>query len=182
MNTHIGPALAAALLVVSSAAAEATTRTDRQVLRDVQRAVTGSGWFTIFDDIHARVDHGIVTLTGRVTMPYKRDDIVRRVSRVEGLVRLVDQVQVLPLSRFDDELRLRLARAIYGNANFSNYAMMANPPIHIIVERGRVTLTGIVQSHVDRMLARALATQPGVMTVVNNLRTEQEVRATADEF
>jgi hyperosmotically inducible protein len=70
---------------------------------------------------------------------------------------------VLPVSQFDDELRYRIARSIYNNSNFWNYAIMANPPIHIVVEHGRVTLTGVVQSNVDRMLARSLATQFGAL-------------------
>jgi hyperosmotically inducible protein len=180
MKSRTGTALAALLLIAASARAEGT-RNDLRLLRDVQQAVVGSGWFTIFDDIRAQVDHGVVTLTGRVTMPYKRDTIVGRVSRVPGLVRLVDNLQVLPLSRFDDDLRLKVARAIYGNSNLSNYAMMAYPPIHIIVERGRVTLTGVVQNDVDRLLARSLAAQPGVLAVVNDLRTEQEVRNAGEE-
>jgi osmotically-inducible protein OsmY len=73
-------------------------------------------------------------------------------------------------------LRYRIARSIYGNANFWNYAIMANPPIHIIVEHGHVTLTGVVQSNVDRMLARSLATQFGAMSVKSELKTEAEVK------
>jgi hyperosmotically inducible periplasmic protein len=73
-------------------------------------------------------------------------------------------------------LRYRIARSIYGNSNFWSYAIMAHPPIHIIVERGHVTLTGVVQSNVDRMLARSLATQFGAMSVKNDLKTEAEVR------
>ena len=64
---------------------------------------------------------------------------------------------MLPVSQFDDELRFRIARAIYGNSSFWNYAAMANPPIHIVVNRGHVTLTGVVNSNVERMLARSLA-------------------------
>jgi hyperosmotically inducible protein len=181
MKTRAGFALAAVLLTAQPIAGQATARSDMQMLRDVQQAVTGYGWFTIFDDISARVDHGVITLTGRVTMPYKREEIVKRVSRIEGLVRLIERVEVLPLSRNDDDLRQRLARAIYGNANFSNYAMMANPPIHIVVERGRVTLSGTVHTTLDRLLARSLAAQPGVMSIVNNLKTVEEVRAADEE-
>ena len=83
---------------------------------------------------------------------------------------------MLPVSSFDEELRNRIARSIYGNSNFWNYAIMANPPIHIIVDHGHVTLTGVVQSNVDRMLARSLATQFGAMSVKNDLKTEDEVR------
>ena len=86
------------------------------------------------------------------------------------------EITVLPVSQFDDELRYRIARSIYGNSNFWNYAIMANPPIHIVVEHGRVTLTGVVQSNVDRMLARSLATQFGALSVTNELKTDAEVR------
>jgi hyperosmotically inducible protein len=84
---------------------------------------------------------------------------------------------VLPVSTFDDQLRYRIARSIYGNSNFWNYAIMPNPPIHIVVEHGRVTLTGVVQSNVDRMLARSLATQFGALSVTNDLKTDAEVQA-----
>jgi osmotically-inducible protein OsmY len=84
---------------------------------------------------------------------------------------------VLPVSLFDDELRYRIARAIYGNPSFWQYASMVNPPIHIVVERGHVTLTGVVQNNVDRMLARSLANSFGAFSVTNELRTDAEVRA-----
>jgi hyperosmotically inducible protein len=86
-----------------------------------------------------------------------------------------NEVSVLPVSQFDDELRLRIARAIYGNSNFWTYGAMANPPIHIIVENGRVTLEGVVNSNVDRMLARSIASSFGAFSVTNNLKTDSEV-------
>jgi hyperosmotically inducible protein len=89
---------------------------------------------------------------------------------------VLNRIEVLPVSTFDDDLRRRIARAIYGNPSFWNYAAMANPPIHIIVERGRVTLTGIVNSNVERMLARSLATGWGELSVSNELRTDAEVK------
>ena len=118
----------------------------------------------------------MVTLTGKVTMPYKRNDIEKRVAKVDGVREVDNEITVLPVSQFDDELRYRIARSIYGNSNFWNYAIMANPPIHIVVEHGRVTLTGVVQSNVDRMLARSLATQFGAFSVKNELKTDAEVR------
>ena len=117
----------------------------------------------------------MVTLTGKVTMPYKRDDIEKRITRVDGVRSVSDQITVLPVSQFDDDLRYRIARSIYNNSNFWNYANMPNPPIHIVVEHGRVTLTGVVQSEVDRMLARSLATQFGAFSVTNALKTDAEV-------
>jgi len=151
-------------------------RKDFQVRNDVAAAVNRYVYFTIFDDISASVKDGIVTLSGKVTMPFKRRDIERRVSRIDGVRTVRDQIAVLPVSIFDDDLRVSIARSIYGNANFWNYGIMANPPIHIVVEHGRVTLTGVVNSEVDRMLARSLASQFGAFSVTNNLRTDAEVR------
>lgn len=151
------------------------TRKDFQIAKDIAATVQRYTQFTIFDDVNASVQDGAVTLTGKVTMPYKRNDIEKRIAKVDGVLSVNDQITVLPVSQFDDELRYRIARSIYNNSNFWNYAIMPNPPIHIVVERGRVTLTGVVQSEVDRMLARSLATQFGALSVTNALKTDAEV-------
>jgi hyperosmotically inducible protein len=181
MRRRTGLALTALVLAAQMAAAQEIQRSDLQVARDIEKSVVNYAFFTIFDDVSARVDNGVVTLSGKVTQPFKHDDLLKRVSRIGGVTQVVDQVAVLPLSGFDDQLRYRVARAIYGNSNFWNYAIMANPPIHIVVEGGRVTLTGVVQSTVDRMLARSLATIPGVMSVKVDLKTVEEVRHTVEE-
>ena len=80
------------------------------------------------------------------------------------------------MSQYDDELRFRVARAIYGNSSFWNYAAMANPPIHIIVDGGHVTLAGVVNSNIERMLARSLATGLGELSVTNELKIDSETR------
>jgi len=151
-------------------------RKDLQVAKDIATSVQRYTQFTIFDDVSARVKDGAVTLTGKVTMPYKRDDIAKRVAKIDGVRSVRDDISVLPVSTFDDQLRYHIARKIYGNSNFWNYAIMPNPPIHIVVERGRVTLTGVVNSDVDRMLARSLASFSGALSVTNELKTDAEVR------
>jgi hyperosmotically inducible protein len=151
-------------------------RKDLQVAKDIATSVQRYTQFTIFDDVSARVKDGAVTLIGKVTMPYKRDDIAKRVAKIDGVRSVRDDIAVLPVSTFDDQLRYRIARKIYGNSNFWNYANMPNPPIHIVVERGRVTLTGVVNSEVDRMLARSLASFSGALSVTNELKTDAEVR------
>jgi hyperosmotically inducible protein len=167
----------ATLIVISamSAPAWAADREDLQIFRDLSQQVLRYPQFTIFDSINAHVEDGVVTLTGKVTMPYKRDDIAERVARVDGVHEVRNQVTVLPVSQFDDELRFRIARAIYGNSNFWTYGAMVNPPIHIIVENGRVTLEGVVNSNVDRMLARSIASSYGAFSVTNNLKTDAEI-------
>jgi len=169
-------ALVAFGLCVTSAAF-AQERKDLQIFRDVSNSVNRYSQFTIFDSIDASVTCGNVVLSGWVTMPYKKDDIERRVRRIDGVTAVENGIQVLPVSQFDDELRFRIARAIYGNSAFWNYAAMANPPIHIVVNGGRVTLQGVVQSNVERQLARSLATGFGSFEVKNELKTDQEVQA-----
>jgi len=177
MRTVLAWVLGATLSATAVGADTGEGRKDLQVFNDISKAVTHYPQFTIFDSVDASVKNGVVTLTGRVTMPYKKDAIEKRVAMVDGVRQVRDEVTVLPVSQFDDRLRYRIARAIYGNPNFWNYAIMADPPVHIVVEHSRVTLTGVVQSDVERMLARSIAgSQFGVMSVVNNLKTEAEAQ------
>jgi hyperosmotically inducible periplasmic protein len=177
--------VAAAVVLTASVAgaqtADSVDRKDFQILKDVATSVERYTQFTIFDDVSASVKDGIVTLSGKVTMPYKRTDIEKRVAKIDGVQSVRDEITVLPVSQFDDELRYRIAGSIYNNSNFWNYAIMPNPPIHIVVEHGRVTLTGVVQSNVDRMLARSLATQFGAFSVTNALKTDAEVRESLEK-
>jgi osmotically-inducible protein OsmY len=151
---------------------------DDDLLRQATSAVRGYTQYTIFDDVNVVVSDRAVTLTGRVTMPYKRNDIGARVSKIDGVRDIVNDIQVLPVSIEDSRIRQRVAQAIYGNSTFWQYASMVNPPIHILVERSRVTLTGCVTSEVERMLAYALATQvDGALSVTNELRVDRaEIR------
>ncbi len=177
----VGFVLLALGLVGSPASASAqSSLQDRVVFEQIAEQVNRYTQFTIFDSVSASVDDGNVILTGWVTMPYKRDDIERRVRKVVGVNAVENGIGVLPVSQFDDELRFRIARAIYGNSSFWQYASMVNPPIHIIVNRGRVTLEGVVNSNVERMLARSLATGFGAFEVTNELRTDAEVRETLE--
>lgn len=169
-------AVAAVMLSAGPVFAQ-SDRTNGQIFRAVSDTVLRYTSYTIFDDVRASVVDGTVTLEGKVTMPFKKKDIEKRVSRIEGVEAVNNRIDVLPVSSYDDELRYRVARAIYGNPSFWNYASMVNPPIHIVVERGRVRLTGVVQSEVDRMLARSLATTFGALSVTNELRTDAEARA-----
>jgi len=169
-----------ALLVLGaspvSAGAQQVEREDLQVFNDIVNQVNRYTQLTVFDSISAGVDNGKVQLTGWVTMPFKRDDLERRVRKVEGVLAVDNQIGVLPVSQFDDDLRFRIARAIYSHSSFWNYAMMANPPIRVVVNRGRVSLEGVVHSNVERMLARSLASGFGAFDVKNELRTDAEVR------
>ena len=166
---------ATTVVLALSAPAWAADRKDLQVARDVSKQVLTYPQFSIFDSVHMQVTDGMVTLTGKVTMPYKKNDIAKRVAKIDGVEKVNNQITVLPVSQFDDELRFRIARAIYGNSSFWNYGAMANPPIHIIVENGHVTLDGVVNSNTDRMLARSIASSFGAFSVTNDLKTDSEM-------
>jgi hyperosmotically inducible protein len=177
MKATLTPLLLALGLFVAPAVASAQMPTrDRLVFERISEQVNRYTQYSIFDSISASVEDGRVILTGWVTMPYKRDDLEQRVRRVDGVAAVENGIEVLPVSIFDDELRFRIARAIYGNSSFWQYASMVNPPIHVVVRNGRVTLDGVVNSNVERMLARSLATGFGAFEVNNALRTTDEVR------
>ncbi|MEO8078321.1 MAG: BON domain-containing protein, partial [Acidobacteriota bacterium] len=160
-----------------SNAALAQDRRDVKLADEIGKSLVGYSRLTIFDDINASVENGAVVLTGRVTMPYKKDDLEKRIGKIDGVRNLRSDIAVLRVSQYDDQLRYRIARAIYRNPSFWQYAAMANPPIHIIVDGGHVTLAGVVNSNVERMLARSLATGNGELSVTNALKTDAEVQS-----
>ena len=136
----------------------------------IAEAVRGYSRFTIFDDVEIGVNNRDVTLTGRVMQPIKKDELGTIVSKIDGVRSVVNNIGVLPISRFDDDIRRRIASQIYGHPSFWNYAQMSNPPIHIIVESGRVTLTGVVNSQTEKALAYSLSQVGGSFSVTNRLR------------
>ena len=168
--------LAAVLTLGLAGPAWAEDPNNLQVFNGVSKAVQRYSFFTIFDSVHASVADGVVTLSGKVTMPYKATDIAKRVAKIDGVTQVVNRLAVLPVSQFDDQLRYRIARAIYANPSLSNYALGPNPSIHIIVERGRVTLDGVVMNNMDRQIARSVVGSFTTFGIKNELKTDEEVR------
>jgi hypothetical protein len=169
------PRLAAVALALLAAARPAAADDGRLRLQTIA-AVQQYDRFTIFDDVQVAAHDGAVTLSGKVTSVEKKRDLVRMVASLDGVRSVSDRIAVLPASASDDALRQRLARGIYGHANFWSYAVMPDPPIHIIVEHQHVTLTGVVRSEADRALARALALQSQPRTLSVELRTDASLR------
>jgi hyperosmotically inducible protein len=131
--------------------------------------------YTLWDDIGYRVNNGQVELSGAVTQPYKKSDIEGLVKRIPGVTSIADQIKVLPLSTMDDRLRMQVARSIFSYASLSRYSQGAIPSIHIIVDNGHVTLTGVVLNDMDKQMAGIRANSAGLSfgQVVNNLQVEQ---------
>jgi hyperosmotically inducible protein len=124
------------------------------------------------------VEDKTVHLTGVVDQPFKKSDIDKLVKRVQGADQVQDDIRVLPLSDNDIRLRLRIARAIYGDMSMTKYAMVPLKPIHIIVENGHVTLTGIVATDFDKQIAGTRAATAGMSfgPIVNNLQVENPAK------
>ena len=170
-------AVAAVVLLGSASAFAETSEHNLQIFKKIQKNVNRYAYFTIFDNVEVAIeDDGVVTLSGSVTMPFKKKEIVKRVARVDGVTHVEDAIDVLPVSRFDNQLRYRVARAIYGQAGFEHYSRL-RPPVHIAVDRGHVTLQGVVNNEVDKALARSLAWQFGAFSVTDELQTIDEAEA-----
>ncbi len=117
---------------------------DAALADSVRHAIVMYPRYSIFDDLYIQVTDGNVHLTGVVNQPFKKSDIEKIVRSVAGDHQVIDDIRVLPLSPNDDRLRLRVARSIYGDATMTKYAIQPLKPIHIVVENGHVTLTGVV--------------------------------------
>ena len=151
---------------------------DQTLATEIAKRVRQYVFYTVYDDIEASVRDGVVTLTGKVTMPHKASEIADLVARVHGVREIDNKIYTLPVSTFDDQLRLTIASQIYRDPLFWNYAIQVNPPIHIVVENGRVTLSGVVNSEVERRKAESIArTTFGVFSVDNKLRLDREMRS-----
>src|ERR1022692_4315393 len=173
--------VAGALLVCAGVAAAAdkpaagTPATDNDLAAKVRHEILMYPRYTIWDNVTFRVADGTVELTGAVSQPYKKSDIEKIVRNLPGVINVKDAIVVLPLSPQDDRLRALVARAIYGNANFTRYAIEPLPPIHIIVENGHVRLEGEVANKLDKDLAGLRAGSAGMSfgPIVNNLQVDQ---------
>jgi hyperosmotically inducible protein len=146
-----------------------------RIEREVRHELLMLPYYTIFDSLAFRVDGSTVTLMGEVTRPVLKDDAERAVKKVEGVESVKNEIRVLPLSSFDDRIRIAAFRAIYDAPALNRYAHQAMPPIHIIVDNGRITLEGVVANEFDRNLAymKALGVH-GAFSVTNHLKIEQQ--------
>lgn len=183
MNRIAFALLASTLLVTSGWAAKdkdkdhqdpyvAGPASESRLAQEVRHQLVMLPYYSVFDDLGFTVNGGTVTLVGEVTQPVTKDDAGRVVQKVEGVTNVVNNIEVLPLSAIDDQLRRRVYRAIYGDPALSDrYGFQTLPSIHIIVKNGNVRLEGVVANEMDRSIAflRANAV-PGAFHVENDLK------------
>jgi hyperosmotically inducible protein len=175
-------ALAASLLIAASVAVAAPVDSGvqrtayEQMSKRVRKELVTLPWYGVFDNLAYEIDGSTVTLQGQVVQPSTRKDAERRIRKIAGVERVVNNIQVLPLSSFDDSIRADAYRALFGwNSPLFRYGRGTNPSIHIVVDRGHLALEGVVANEGDRRLAYMLVNSvPGVFSVTNNLRAENE--------
>lgn len=147
-----------------------------RITKEVRHELVMLPYYGVFDNLSYKVDaDGTVTLLGQVARPVLKSDAENSVKRIEGVDKVVNNIEVLPTSPNDDRIRRSVYRAIYGNSVLSQYQMRAVPPIHIIVNNGHVALEGVVARSMDKQIAGVQANSvSGVFSVANNLRVEEE--------
>ena len=144
---------------------------DADISEDVGKAVMGYAYYTMWDQLAGRVDNGVVWLSGRVTPDRdKAGDIFERVAKVRGVQDVHNDIETLPFSQADGDLRRALGIRVFSSQHFERFGSMSNPPFHIIVENSIVTLVGYVQTQIDMIeMQRIVAQTQGVIRVDNQL-------------
>jgi len=150
---------------------DVSPRAVERLQKEVRHELLMLPYLGVFDNLVYKVDGYDVTLLGQVTRPVLKSDAANTIKRIEGIEHVNNKIEVLPVSSFDDRLRLRLFRSIYGYAPLQKYALGVNKPIRIIVKGGHVNLEGIVDSQTDKNLAGIRANSVSdVFSVTNNLQ------------
>jgi BON domain len=158
--------------------ADRNARRVESLKEEVRHQLVMLPYYSVFDWLQAQVKpDGTVTLMGEVTRPTTKDDAEDRVKKLESASKVVNNIEVLPLSPMDDQLRIALYRAIFRfDGPLFRYGTQSVPPIHVIVKNGHVALKGVVANQMDSQLAYMAARGvPGVFDVKNELQIEQRV-------
>ena len=165
-------AMISILLSAQPAATQANSPVDdAKIKKEVRHELVMLPYYSLFDNLAFSVNNGTVTLMGQVVNPTLKRDAENVVKRIDGVQNVINNIEVLPPSPMDDQIRREEVRAIYGDPALSKYAYGAVPPIHIIVKNGHVTLEGVVDNSTDKNIAEIRAKSvPNVFSVQNNLR------------
>ena len=171
MVVVISLAAATSIAVAAPTTSSPRAAKDAQTENKVRKDLVTLPYYGVFDNLAYQINGNTVTLYGQVVRPITRKDAERRVARIEGVDHVINNIEVLPVSGFDDSIRARTYRAVFRSGSLYRYAMGTNPSIHIIVKGGHVTLEGVVSNQMDSQLAYMAANGvPGVFSVTNNLR------------
>lgn len=163
-----------ALLFLTVAAPAQSPRARVRLEKEVRHELVMLPYYGVFDNLAFKVEGYKITLLGQVTRPTMKKDAERVVKSIEGVEAVDNQIQVLPLSSFDDRIRVAVYRAIYGHPALNRYALLAVPSIHIIVNNGEVTLEGVAANEGDKNIANIQANGvSGVFAVKNHLSVER---------
>ncbi len=148
--------------------------TETRIAHQVRHELVMLPYYGVFDDLAFHVDGTTVTLLGAVTRPTLKSEAENVTKRVEGVTQVVNNIEVLPVSPMDNQIRRAVFRAIYGDPSLSTrYGYRALPSIHIIVKNGHVTLEGVVANTADKNLINIRANGvPNVFSVDNQLQVE----------
>lgn len=166
-------ALVMASAAILPASASPGSENSAATVKKIRKELVTLPFYGVFDNLSFKYEEGIVTLYGQVSRPSLKKDAERVVDRVSGVEQVINKIEVLPLSSFDDRIRLATYRAVYGQTGLDRLALQAVPPIHIIVKNGHVTLEGVVLNKGDATRAFLAANGvPNVFSVTNNLRVE----------
>ena len=147
-----------------------------RLAEEVRHELVMLPYYDVFDNLEYRIEGtDTVVLSGQVTRPTLKSGAERVVERVEGVGKVVNNIEVLPVSQHDDRIRIATYRAIFARPGLDRYGLRAVPPIHIIVKNGNVTLEGVVANEMDKNMAGMAANGvSGVFSVTNNLKVEEK--------
>ena len=180
LSTMVGIATLFATLAGSAIAADQNlipaqvSEKDEKIARDVTHAIRLYSGYEIFDWVEGNVENGVVTLTGAVRVPQTQIDLATLAERVPGVTTVRNEIRVLPLSTYDDQIRRAAVLSISRDPNLAQYLMQANPPVHIVVENGRIELKGVVATTLDkRLVGDRVRNSIVAFEVTNNLKVEK---------
>lgn len=174
MNKILLTVVAALSLSTTFFGADLSSRDVQRITKEVRHELISLPYYNVFDNLVFQVaPDGTVTLVGSVTRPVLKTQAEKAIKDIEGVPSVRNNIEVLPLSATDDNIRLGIFQAIYGQPALNRYAIRAVPSIHIIVKNGDVTLEGIVSTEGDKNNAAIQANGiGGVRSVKNNLQIE----------
>lgn len=167
-------ALALGIGMSTAAFAQGSERTMDRLQEQIRRELVTLPFYSVFDNFQYKLSNdGVVTLLGQVSRPTLKSSAENVVKKIEGVTKVVNEIEVLPVSSMDDRIRFATYRSIYGHSALQTLSIRAVPPIHIIVKNGNVTLEGVVATKLEKQVAGAQANSvSGVFGVKNNLRVE----------